>query len=521
MRRIIACVFCLCATFIGRQVLAADVPVYAPLMPNPRTPPAASSSAPLNQQPSTPLAIPAAATPAITPIVELAPTPVVPQKMSVLDAVECGKNLLAPVLADFKSKEAKIKPFSSKTGQTAAALAIWDKAADTVTVYVGTRGAKYFTADAGGPIIPIVVLSGAQTAYRDHDSNLVVVGTVQADMVKATVKRRRVYKPVFSYYVPYTSEFYSPETLAAGSDYLSSLIKDAFDDLDAKGITSRAFPGQPLTAVIDPYLIKSIAVIENADSQIYEDNNSEDALGRFLVKLALNKDNALGTTVSSAGARGMVQFIPSTYKLMVIKRPDLELIPDFVKGMADHKNAIEAEAAYLDMILADLPQSVRDTYLQDKGAAAEYIAAGYNGGSVRVKKAIKVWGDAWSVSHASDYSALTSKAVSLKYRIAQINRKLAAGGLSAKTLAALALEKKKDVAGRATALANAARIKNTWIVAETADYVIKLRRVYTMLAAGFFATPNAPSNALPVIAAASAPTSLALTDASPIAATNP
>jgi len=495
---------------MGRHVLAADTPVYAPL---------GNPTAPVDQTtPPAPIVAPVSE-PVVAPPAEPAPTPPVVEKMTALEAVEQGKNLLAPVLADFKSKEAKVKPLASKTGATAAALAVWNKADDTVTIVGGTRGAKYFTADNNGPVVPIVTLAGYQTAYRDNDPNTVVVGTVQASMTQVTVKKKKLYKPVFSYYVPYDSELYSIETLAAGSDYLSSLIKDAFDDLDSKQIVSRAFPGQPLTAVIDPYLIKSIAVIENADSQIYEDNNSEDALGRFLVKLALNKDDALGNVVSSAGARGMVQFIPSTYKLMVAKRSDLALIPDFVKGMADHKNAIKAEAAYLDMILADLPQSVRDTYLSNKGAAAEYIAAGYNGGSVRVKKAIMTWGDDWSVSHAADYAALTGKAASLKSRIATIDKKLkSASAVAVKTLKA---ERAQDVKARATALANAAKIKNTWIFAETAGYVVKLRRVYNMLAAGFFATPNAPANALPTVASANAPTSLALTNSSAPAAINP
>lgn len=516
MRRIFACVFCLCAAFIGRQALAVDVPVYAPLLPNPgaltNPSPTASEQPPAATDPAV---VPLAA-PAVEPAVE--PVPDAPKKMTALEAIETGKNLLSPVLVDFKSKEAKIKPLSSKTGSTAAALAIWDKAADTVTVVGGTRGAKFFTPDNGGAPIPIVTASGSQTAYRDSDPNTVVVGTVQAAMTKVTVKKKITYKPVFSYYVPYNSELYSPETLAAGSDYLSSLIKEAFDELDAKGITSRAFPGQPLTTVIDPYLIKSIAVIEHADSQIYEADKSEDSLGRFLVKLAINKEEALGTAVSTAGARGMVQFIPSTYKLMVTKRPDLALIPDFVKGMADHNNAIKAEAAYLDMILADLPQEIRDIYASDKGAAASYIAAGYNGGSSRVKKAIKVWGDDWSVSHASDYTALNNKAASLKSRIATIDKKLkTASAATAKTLKA---ERAKAVTDRAAALASAAKIKNTWIVAETAGYVIKLRRVYNMLAAGFFATPSAPTNTVPV-AAAPASTSLALNSVTAPAATNP
>ena len=514
MRYLYAFVFCLCAVLFGQETLAVDAPVYAPL---------SSEAAPVSS-PSTDVASPpVAASPTADAPSAPVPTDVVPvpdvKKMNIMEAVEKGKELLAPVLADFKNKEAKIKPLASKTGQTAAALAIWDKSADTVTVYGGTRGAKYFSSDVGGLQIPIVTFSGSQTAYRDNDPNMVVVGTVQASMASAKVKKKTVYKPVFGYYVPYNNELYSTETLAAGSDYLSAVIKEAFDELDAKVITSRAFPGQALTSVIDPYLIKSIAVIEHADSQIYADDASEEALGRFLVKLALNKEGALNSALSTAGARGMVQFIPSTYKLMVTKRSDLELIPDFVKGMADHKNAIKAEAAYLDMILADLPQSIRDMYVADKGSAASYIAAGYNGGSSRVKKAIKTWGDNWSVSHANDYSALNNKAASLKSRIAQIDKKLKSKKITAAEIKTLKAERAKAVNDRAVALNKAANIKNTWIVAETAGYVIKLRRVYTMIAAGFFATPTAPANTVPVAETTNSAGSLAMSSAP--AATNP
>jgi hypothetical protein len=445
---------------------------------------------------------------------ELIPAP----EISILGAVSRSKELLAPVLADFKKKESKVKPLASKNGQTAVALALWNKKDDSVKILGGTRGANFFTPDDGSPAIPIVTHAGAQTAYRDNNPDSVVVGAVQADMIAATVKKKKIYKPSFAYYVPYNSELYSVETLAAGSDYLSSLIAGAFSELDAKEIISRAFPGQALTAVIDPYLIKSIAVIEHADGQIYQDDNSEESLGRFLVKLALNKENALGTATSSAGARGMVQFIPSTYKLMVTKRPDLALIPDFAKGMADHDNAIKAEAAYLDMILADLPQEIRDKYVIDKGSAAPYIAAGYNGGSVRVKRAIAVWGEQWSVSHASDYDKLVGKAATLKARMKQIDKLIAKGGLSESKLASLKAEKKKATADRNAALAEASRIKGTWIVKETAGYVVKLNRVYTMLAAGFFATPSALANTVPV---AAAPASNALALTSPPAATNP
>lgn len=474
---------------------------YAQTLPTDPASPAGSADVPLLI--NTPTIAPLDTTPAAVDSVPVGDSPQVASQLTAMSAVAKGQELLAPVLADFKSKEAKVKPLATKTGATAAALAVWDKKADTVTVYGGTRGAKYFTADGGKMTVPIVSVAGAQTAYRDSDPNLVVVGTVQAAMVKATVKKKTVYKPSFSYYVPFNSELYSTETLAAGSDYLSFLIKDAFAELDSRGIKSRSFPDQALTSVIDPYLIKSIAVIEHADGQIYEDNKSEDALGRFLVKLALNKEDALGTATSSAGARGMVQFIPSTYKLMVTKRTDLGLIPDFAKGMADHRNAIKAEAAYLDMILADLPESVRAKYAVDKGSAASYIAAGYNGGSARVKKAIAAWGDSWSAAHMSEATALASKAANLNYRVKQIDKKLKTAKLTAKQIAELKAERKKAVADAASYSSRSTKIKSGSLYTETVNYVVKLRRVYDMLAAGFFATPTAPANTVPVASSGS------------------
>ena len=65
------------------------------------------------------------------------------------------------------------------------------------------------------------------------------------------------------------------------------------------------------------------------------------------MKLAANEDSAFDAAISSAGAAGLVQFIPSTYALMVKKRPDLGLIPDFREGMANHRNAVKAQVASL------------------------------------------------------------------------------------------------------------------------------------------------------------------------------
>ena len=160
------------------------------------------------------------------------------------------------------------------------------------------------------------------------------------------------------------------------------------------------------------------------------------------------------------------------------------------------------------MILASLPDSVKDLYQKDRGAAAEYLAAGYNGGEGRVKKAIQAWGADWSAAHGT-YAGLTAKAKSLKTRIAQINKQLAAGGLSKQKIADLNAEKKTATAQRAQALTDRDKVNGSTLKNETIAYVVKLRRVYDMLAAGFFATPSTPTNTVPTVAVTSSITTAA------------
>ena len=371
------------------------------------------------------------------------PSPISP----LLGAVARGRELLTPVAVDFAQIAKHLKPLRSVAAPVAVALAVWDKTTDAVTVVGGTRNQKKFWSDDGTLEIPRVGGTGVQAGYRGADPNVVVVGAVQPNI---TLVRRGRYSLEYGYNVPYNRALYSIETLSVGSDYLSSLIQDAFDALREKGIRSRAFPEKLLADVIDPNLVKSIAVIEHADSQIYDTDGSEDSLGRFLVQLAVNKDNALGNVVSSAGARGLVQFIPSTYQLMVTRRPDLGLIPTFEDGMADHKNAVTAAVAYLDMDLAAMPAEVRARAETNFGAVAPYLAASYNGGSTRVVRAIRLWGEDWALDHRAEYR---------KARGTAARQAIARGSL-------------KD---------------------ETMYYVVKLTRAYTMLQNGFFATPHAPT----------------------------
>ncbi|MBI3627041.1 transglycosylase SLT domain-containing protein, partial [Candidatus Uhrbacteria bacterium] len=232
-------------------------------------------------------------------------------------------------------------------------------------------------------------------------------------------------------------------------------------------------------------------------------------------------------SISKAGARGLVQFIPSTYKLIGKSRPELDLIEDFAKGMTDHKNAIKAQVALLDSELQSMPDSVKKLYITDRSKAAEFLAAAYNGGSTRVRWAFEYWGNNWSQSHQTDLVIAQSQVKTTKSEITLLKKKIKKA--VAKDLKALKKSLQKAETVLADANYRAALIKKKSLRQETVLYVTKLQRVYAMLSAGLFATPNAPSGGLPIALAKELPTASLLdgtatlpnTTAQPSAATPP
>lgn len=370
---------------------------------------------------------------------------------TILDAVRRARTTLAERLKEREAARKEPRTVTSMAVPADVTLALWNRATDAITLVEAAKsGTTLVVNTPGAPSIKVVYNATIYSQYEaDPASGSVVLGLIYPVREKL---KRNLYVERETVYMPYSSEFYVPEMLSAGSDYLSYLIQEAFDELKKKEIRSRAFPDRLLTEVIDPYLVKSIVVIEHSDHKsLLSGSDPERTVGRFLVKLATNEDAAFGLAMSHAGASGLAQFIPSTYALLVRTRPDLGLIPDFGRGMADHKNAIIAQAALLDMNLADMPAQIRALHVQDRTKTGEFLAAAYNGGSTRVKRAWTTFGDKWSESTA--------------------DRRL-----------------------RRSALRN-----------ETVWYVAKLRKTYGMFSAGYFATPNAPSGALPVAAKPAAP----------------
>jgi hypothetical protein len=420
----------------------------------------------------------------------------VTRPQTAISAIQRAKVLLGERLKQRAAEEKQPYVVPAAPSVVSIVLAVWDRDTDEIVLVDAEKSGAQLSVKP--PSTLKIKVSYSNKIYSQYElpkeENALVVGVVYPVFRQVTVNKKRAYEGHDVVYVPYMKDFFTPDVLSAGSDYLSYLIQDAFDELRAKGIRSRAFPDKLVADVIDPYLIKSIVVIEHTDhASLLREDNPERTLGIFLAKLALNGDDAFGETRSVAGAGGLVQFIPKTYALFVNGRPDLELIPDFAKGMADHRNAVKAEVAYLDDSLRALPKEVRDLYVKDKVKAAEFLAAAYNGGTGRVKKAIAAFGDEWAnavpmAAARAEYDRLIDRGEAVKAKMRKAD---------GKTLAKLQAELEDIRRTYRPIKARIAQYESSALRTETVNYVAKLRRTYGMFTAGMFATPNAPSGALP------------------------
>ncbi len=290
-------------------------------------------------------------------------------------------------------------------------LAVWNSRTDEIQ-YVEARkngtGLKFDDAP-GDYTISVKKTNGVNSNFAVDTADRVVVAVRYPIFKDISVSKKKPrYELQDVVYTPYSSALQTGEMVEWGKNTLRGEIVAAYEALRASGVRSRAFPDQLMVDVIDPKLVESIAIIEHVGLAALSGPDADIAMGAFYVTMAGNQEDAYIYARSSAGALGLVQFIPSTYAMMA-KRKELGLISDFTSGMSDPVNAIKAQTAYLDAILASMPLAVKDLHYVDPLRVDEYLAASYNTGETRVKKAIKQWGDEWSEPHAAEISALAKK----------------------------------------------------------------------------------------------------------------
>jgi hypothetical protein len=95
----------------------------------------------------------------------------------------------------------------------------------------------------------------------------------------------------------------------------------------------------------------------------------------------------------------MVQMIPSTYQMVRRLHPGVGLNPDFVYGMQNHGNALEAMLLYMLDTWKLLASDPDVTAAINSGIATQpdLMAAGYNSNPAKLGAYIRRGGSSWRI----------------------------------------------------------------------------------------------------------------------------
>jgi len=244
-----------------------------------------------------------------------------------------------------------------------------------------------FTAvsSAGEPLrVEVVRPNYVNTAVRVTDAE---GRELQPLVVRYPVERDGRLKEV-AYYTSAHPAVEDKEVVRAGGDYVRERLDEAARRLAAIG------------EHIDPALIdvaERLAHVEHTDHKRFLTEASGPLLEEIRTLYALNAGDTYRYSVSSAGAGGMVQMIPPTYKAIREQHPRVGLKEDFVEGMRDHENATQAMLIYLQDTWDYLRRQEEVVAAMDAGLATqtELLAAGYNSNPFKLPKYLARGGSGW------------------------------------------------------------------------------------------------------------------------------
>ena len=194
-------------------------------------------------------------------------------------------------------------------------------------------------------------------------------------------------------YTPYSEGLDIPSVRKAGLDYLEGIIGSARNDLIDRRVKPRS-----CNSFIDNDISVVLAIIEHIDPGKFTSGRytPEKLINETLVILGTNKHNAYRYSKSKAGAVGLFQFIPRTYKRILNLYPQAGLIRDFAQGMTDHENAAKASFLLFDADMNVLSDARRNRLLDDQAATGRFLASAYNCGPGRTRSSMERYGDNWA-----------------------------------------------------------------------------------------------------------------------------
>ncbi len=192
-----------------------------------------------------------------------------------------------------------------------------------------------------------------------------------------------------AYYISTHPGVVNAEVVNAGAMYVRNTIDIARERLRQKGIFI-----QPRVAD----MAEKLATVEHVDHQRFRTEPHQNIYNDIFTLYALNEGQTYRYSVSSAGAGGMVQMIPSTYRMIRSRYYQVSLMPDFVEGMRDHVNASQAMLLYMQMTWNDLVASptVFDALQNGIATDEQLMAAGYNSNPAKLAGYIRRGGAGWT-----------------------------------------------------------------------------------------------------------------------------
>jgi hypothetical protein len=191
-----------------------------------------------------------------------------------------------------------------------------------------------------------------------------------------------------AYYTSAHPALLSPEVVRSGQSYVRTMI-----DLAAKRLKLTGVNIAP--NVLD--VAEHLCIVEHTDHDRFRKENRINLFQEIYSLYALNELDTYRYSVSFAGAGGMVQMIPSTYQMIRRLHPGAGLNPDFVAGMRNHANALEAMLIYMQDTWNDLllNPEVTNALSAKIATPAELMAAGYNSNPAKLPLYIRRGGTAW------------------------------------------------------------------------------------------------------------------------------
>ena len=249
-----------------------------------------------------------------------------------------------------------------------------------------TKGAELSTVTSLGTNVNVRVIraNGVNTALTisTPEGKQLVPLTVEYPIEKGGTFKE------LAYYTSAHPELMSTDLVRSGQSYVRDMLDLAAKRLSEKGVA------------ISPDLIdvaERLCVVEHVDHDRFRNENRIALYDEIYSLFALNELDTYRFAVSTAGAGGMVQMIPWAYNLQRTRYPGIGLMPDFVNGMRNHGNALQAMLLYMKDTWSDLEANEEVQYaLNSKQATkSELLAAGYNSNAAKLPGYLKRSRDNW------------------------------------------------------------------------------------------------------------------------------